>query len=60
MARQPRQRLRTRKPDAESVQLSIQLPADVFDAVKALAVETDRSLSGMITRLLRAGLEVEQ
>lgn len=55
----PRQRLRTRPPDATRVYINIQLPVDVFDQVKERAEETDRSMSNMITVLLRHGLEAE-
>jgi hypothetical protein len=52
-----RHRLRTRAPDAERVVINISLPVDVFDQVKERAIETERSMSNMVTVLLRRGLE---
>ncbi len=55
-----RQRLRTRAPDAERVMINIQLPVDVFDEVKSRAEESDRSMSGQITHLLRRAFEADE
>ena len=54
-----RQRLRVRKEGATFVHINVQLPADVFDRVKERAEETDRSMSNMVTVLLRLAFEHE-
>jgi len=52
--------LRTRRPDATRVQVSLSLPADVFDQLRERAEDTERSLSNMATVLLRQALEIPE
>jgi hypothetical protein len=50
------------RPEGTSVRqkVSLRLPADVFDEVAARAQESDRTLSQMITHLLRRAFEADE
>lgn len=55
-----RHRLRVRRPEEDHVEIGIQLPADIFDAVRERAEETHRSISGMISHMLARALTEEE